>query len=586
MSPASGLRGVAIVGLVGLAAGALVTLRLAAVLPEVPNRHAFTYDASRRAMVNVDAADALRRGDLGRALWDVAGPEQWPTLRLLVAAPAHVFAGPARALEVELGVSVASVGLLVLCLVLSAGFLAPRPADALAMAAVACPLLLGNRDLLEHGANAMLEMLEAVFTLAATVAWIRAREKARERPWALALLGNCLFQVKFQHGLFFATAVLALEASGPGWRTRLQALARALGRAARRPWGIAVLALGLGATVLALGIVSSGGAQWTVLGHPVSLGRPRVVRWAAAAAAFGFVSLAFASDRGRLQAALPARVRFAWAWLLTPMALWLLMPFTWRLETLVASTTYDAGLRQLGLLERLGYYARAAWTGWFPPGARWMALALLGGTAVAARISPRLRRQLVPLGAVVGLELVLLTFLAGRNFQPRFSVNLAPLVALAATLWIPVVSPAGAPDGPRRGRRHGPGRCSCSPAGARRRWPPRWPRLREPRQGGRLPRHRPGSAALPGRAGERDAPQLAPAVQPLGEAPRPGTRRPRCWSASDGPGPEQHPVLLLVDGTQPRGDRTGWRPLGAEVQMGTVRGQLFEVEPPGARRHR
>ncbi|MGZ6079739.1 MAG: hypothetical protein ACXWK4_02925, partial [Myxococcaceae bacterium] len=98
--------------LLGAATGVLVTLRLAAVLPEVPNRHAFTYDSSRRALVDVDAADALRRQDLGRLLWDVAGPEKWPTLRLLVAAPAHALAGPARALGVELGVSVAFVGLL------------------------------------------------------------------------------------------------------------------------------------------------------------------------------------------------------------------------------------------------------------------------------------------------------------------------------------------------------------------------------------------------------------------------------------------------------------------------------------------
>ena len=406
----------------------------------MPNRHAFTYDASRRAMVDVDAADALRRGSVGRVLWDVAGPEQWPTLRLLVAAPAHVLAGPDKALEVELGVSIASVGLLVLAVALSVGLLAPRLADALAMAVVAWPLLLGNRDLLEHGANGMLEVPEAVFTLLATVAWIRARESDSERPWSLALLGNCLFHVKFQHGLFLAAAVLALEASGPGWRARLQALGRALRRAVRRPWGLAVLALGLGATVLALGVVSGGGAQWTMLGHAVSLGRPRVVRWTSAAAAFGFVSLAFATDRERLRTALPARLRFAWAWLLTPMAVWLLVPFTWRLETLVASATYGAGLGQLGLLERLGYYPRAAWTGWFPPGAGWIALALLGGTAAAARRSPRVRAQLAPIGAVMGLELCLLTFFAGRNFDPRFSVNLAPLVALAAALWIPVVS--------------------------------------------------------------------------------------------------------------------------------------------------
>src|SRR5262249_36997452 len=89
---------------VGALTAIVVCLKLAAALPDVENRHALTYDASRRALVDVDAADALWRVDLGRLLWDVAGPEQWPTLRLLVAAPAHVIAGPARALEVELGV--------------------------------------------------------------------------------------------------------------------------------------------------------------------------------------------------------------------------------------------------------------------------------------------------------------------------------------------------------------------------------------------------------------------------------------------------------------------------------------------------
>ena len=63
-----------------VALGAVV--RLASVLPEVPNRHALTYDAARRAMVSMDAADAIRRVDVARLAWDVAGPEQWPTFRL------------------------------------------------------------------------------------------------------------------------------------------------------------------------------------------------------------------------------------------------------------------------------------------------------------------------------------------------------------------------------------------------------------------------------------------------------------------------------------------------------------------------
>ena len=579
MGRTPGVRSVAFLGLLGLAAALLVTWRLGAVLPGVPNRHAFTYDASRRAMVNVDAADALHRGDIGRVLWDVAGPEQWPTLRLLGAAPAHLLAGPARALEVELGVSVASVGLLVLALVLSAGLLAPRPIDAPAMAVVACPLLLGNRDLLEHGANGMLEVPEAIFTLGATVAWIRARQTGQERPWSLAVLGNCLFHVKFQHGLFLAAAVLALEVSGPGWRMRLHAVASALRRGMRTPWGATVLVLGLGATVLALGVVSGGGAHGTVLGHAVSLGRPRVVRWTAAAAAFGFVSLAFATERGRLREVLPARLRFAWAWVLTPMALWLLLPFTWRLETLVASTTYDAALGQLGLLERLGYYVRAAWTGWFPPGARWIALALLGGTAAAARVAPRVRAQLAPIGTVLGLELLLLTFLAGRNFQPRFSLNLAPLVALAATLWIPVV--------PRPGLRLGLAGVTAAALAVL--VLPGW---RAPALAATLARGfesqdkgdvcRGIARALPFSEGE-----LVNETHPswlqlcnLWVKLLARERGDRVLVRERWAGPALHRVLLLVDGTQPPGDRTGWRPLGPERRIGTVRGQLFEVEAP------
>lgn len=80
--------------LAGLAVAVGIALRLASVLPEVPNWHAFTYDAARRAMVDVDAADALRQGRPADFLFYVGGPEGWPTLRLVVAAPAHALSGP------------------------------------------------------------------------------------------------------------------------------------------------------------------------------------------------------------------------------------------------------------------------------------------------------------------------------------------------------------------------------------------------------------------------------------------------------------------------------------------------------------
>jgi hypothetical protein len=307
-----------------------------------------------------------------------------------------------------------------------------------------------------------------------------------------------------------------------------------------------------------------------------------VVRWTAAAAAFGFVSAAFATDRERLGAALPARLRFAWAWLLSPMVVWLLLPFTWRLETLVASTTYEAALEQLGLLERLAYYARAAWTGWFPPGGQWIALALLGGTTAAARVSPRVRAQLSPIGAVVGLELVLLTFFAGRNFQPRFSVNLAPLVALAATLWIPVV--------PSPSVRMG--LAGVAAAALLALVLPGWraPALAATLARGFESRDKGDACRGIARALPLSRGELVNETHPswlqlcnLWVKLLARERGDQVLVRERWTGAGEHRILLLVDGTQPPGDRTGWKPLGAEVQVGTVRGQLFEVEPPGAR---
>jgi hypothetical protein len=564
---------------VGALTALVVCLVLAAALPQVENRHALTYDASRRAMLDVDAADALRELDLGRLLWDVAGPEQWPTLRLLVAAPAHALAGPARALEVELGVSIAFVGLLVFALALSATVLAADRGEALALFAISCPLVLGNRDLLEHAANGMLEVPEAVFTLGATVAWIHARESGSARPWGLVLLGNALFHVKFQHGLFLAVAVLLTETLGPGGLGRLGAVAGSLLGALRRPWGLVVLGLGLGTTLLAAWLVHTGGVQTVLLDQAVSLGRPRVVRWLAAVTLFGFVSLAFFADRSWLAALLPRRLRFVWAWLLTPMVLWLLVPFTWRLETLVTSTTFDAGTGPIGLVPRLLFYPRAAWSGWFPPEAEWIALALLGLTVFAAFWSPWLRTRLVPIGAVVGVELAALVFLAGRNFQPRLSVNVAPLVALVAALWVPEI---------------------------RRPWlqavltvaastvllvavVPGWRRAPlvavlergfESRENGDACRE--VARALPLRSGELVNETHPSRLQLCNlwvkllarERGDPVLVRER-WKR---PGP--HTVLLLTDGTQPPGSRTGWTPLGAQATSGVVHGALYRLEAP------
>jgi hypothetical protein len=79
------------------------------------------------------------------------------------------------------------------------------------------------------------------------------------------------------------------------------------------------------------------------------------------------------------------------------------------------------------------------WEGWIAPGAGWLAVVLLVATVLAALRSPGVRRLVVPFGAVAGVELAMLTLLSRSNFQPRLSVNLAPLLALAAGAWVPVV---------------------------------------------------------------------------------------------------------------------------------------------------
>jgi hypothetical protein len=59
----------------GIALAALALAQLSRALPQVANRHAFAWDSARRATLDVQAADALRRLDLASFLWYVAGPE-------------------------------------------------------------------------------------------------------------------------------------------------------------------------------------------------------------------------------------------------------------------------------------------------------------------------------------------------------------------------------------------------------------------------------------------------------------------------------------------------------------------------------
>src|SRR5688572_6998227 len=85
----------------GLVAAIAVAVQLGGAMAEVPNRHGLLWDQAKRAMLDVEAADALRTFSPLRYLFYLGGPETWPTLRLAVAAPVHAQAGPEHALAVE-----------------------------------------------------------------------------------------------------------------------------------------------------------------------------------------------------------------------------------------------------------------------------------------------------------------------------------------------------------------------------------------------------------------------------------------------------------------------------------------------------
>ena len=121
------------------------------------------------------------------------------------------------------------------------------------------------------------------------------------------------------------------------------------------------------------------------------------------------------------------------------MALWLLMPFTWRLRTLGRISAYDMGAPPEGLLGRLWFYPHAAWDSFSPAGVRWLLAALLAATLLAAWRSSATRRHLAPLAVLGAVELAALVLLSHRNYQGRFLLNLVPLVALGAAGWVPAV---------------------------------------------------------------------------------------------------------------------------------------------------
>jgi len=570
-------RWMARTGIVGLGVATAVALRLVAVLPEVPNRHALAKDAARQAMLEVEAADALLGGDVLEVPGLVAGPETGSTLRLLVAAPAHALAGEAHALGVELGISVAFTALLFLVLGVAARCVAPAVGEAMVVLAVSTPILMGNRDLFAHAVSATAEVPSAVFTLAMAAAWLASRASGTFRPWAVALLGNALFHVKFEHGLMLGLAVLMVEAGDAGVVRPPRAVLSALFRGARTPVGLALLALAL--TVLLGGwwLVSTGGLSATVFGQEVSLHGARGPIAFGALLLFLFVELAFWQERVWLAAEVPRRARFLWNWLLTPMIAWLLVPFTWRLQTL-GEVFGSAGVGPGPLGERLLYFPRAAWDGWLPSDARWVLLALLCGSILAAWRSVATRRVLFPLGALVLFQVTCLTVFDHRNLQPRLIVNLAPLVALAAAAWVPA-----APRVPRVLLGAG--------AAVLLLWAvlPFW---RGPELVATLSR---GFESTANGDACREVARALPISRGVLVNETGPERLQTCalWVklfARERGGqvligepwirPGRHEVLVLEDGTVPAGRRTGLVPLGVELRSGPVRAQRYRADAP------
>ena len=184
--------------------------------------------------------------------------------------------------------------------------------------------------------------------------------------------------------------------------------------------------------------MATGGTGASALGGLLSVRSTDGPLAFAALALFAFVELGLWRGRPVL-AELPERVRFLWAWLLSPMVLWLLVPFTWRLRTLRQISAYDLRPPPGGIAARLGFYPEAAWLSWSPPSARWLVATLLLATLVAAWRFGDVRRRLLPIAAVCGLELLALLLLSRRNYQERFLLNLVPLLALSAAAWVPAV---------------------------------------------------------------------------------------------------------------------------------------------------
>jgi hypothetical protein len=424
-------RWMARAGIVALAVATVVALRLGAVLPDVRHRHALTDDGARTARVHVDAVEALRRADLLELAGLLVGSETGFLLPA-ISAPAHALAGLAQARDVELGISLAFTALLFVVLGLAARCVGRSATEALVVLAIATPILMGNRDLLGQAVSGTPEMPSAVFTLAAAAAWLASRASRTYRPWAVAFLGNALFHLRFEDGLMLGLAMLLVEASQAGWVRPPRAVVSALFRGARSPVGMALLALGLTMLLGGWWVVSTGGQGATVFGRELGLQDLRGPVAVGVPVLFLFVEYSFWRERVWLAAEIPRRARFLWNWLLTPMIAWILVPFTGRLQALGLTVAFGDDRSLLSL-------PRGAWEGWMPSEARWIVVALLCGSIIAAFRSATTRLAMLSLGALVLFEIAFLTVFHPGNLEPRLIVHLAPLVALAAAAWVPAV---------------------------------------------------------------------------------------------------------------------------------------------------
>ncbi|HZW88000.1 MAG TPA: hypothetical protein VFF12_02880, partial [Myxococcaceae bacterium] len=459
---------------------------------------------------------------------------------------------------------------------LAARCVAPSTGQAVLVLALATLILLGNRDLFAQAVNGTHEVPSAVFTLAMAAAWVASRSSRTFRPWGVVVFGLGLFVVRFQDGLMLGLAVLLVEASEAGLVRPPRGVFYALLRGARSPTGAAVLALTVSVLLGGWWVVRSGGLSATLFGQEVSLRGLRAPAAFGALLFLGFAEVAFWRERVWLAAEIPRRARFLWRWLVAPMIVLTLVPFTSRLQMLAAETGFE--VRPAAILDRILDLSRAAWAGWFPPDGRWIVVAMLGASLVTCWRSISVRRVLSALGALVLFQVAVLAIFKRGGVQPRLILNLAPLVALAAVAWVPAM-----PRVPRA--------LLSTGVSALLLWAvvPLW---RAPELVATVSR---GFGSATDADACREVARALPITRGVLVNETAPERLPTCalwvkllarergaqvligepWTHGG-----RHDVLVLQDGTVPAGPRIGLVPQGTEARSGPVHGQRYRAEGP------